>query len=219
MQIVFTVALLAGAALLIRTTSKLASIRPGYDIENILAVTVTSVAGTPNASSEFHTQVLDRVAALPGVTRAAFVWGLPLTGNKWPGTMELVGQPGAGTPAGELSFPFRAVTPDYFRRDGDRAHGGAVVHARSTTATPRAVVIVNQTMADTLLPGARLHSDSRCELPAIRSVTFEIVGVVADTRTEALSQRAEPEIYLPFWQNGAFSKHLVLRTASPTRRR
>ena len=42
---------------------------------------------------------------------------------------------------------------------------------------------------------------------------LEIVGVVADTRTEDLSQPAEPEIYLPFWQSGAFSKHLVVRAS------
>jgi putative ABC transport system permease protein len=42
------------------------------------------------------------------------------------------------------------------------------------------------------------------------------VGVVADTRTVDLSQPAEPEVYLPFWQSGAFSKHLVVRaTAEP----
>jgi putative ABC transport system permease protein len=43
--------------------------------------------------------------------------------------------------------------------------------------------------------------------------TMDIVGVVADTRTEALSTRAAPEIYLSFWQSGAFSKHLVVRAA------
>ncbi|MGH2603664.1 MAG: FtsX-like permease family protein [Dehalococcoidia bacterium] len=42
---------------------------------------------------------------------------------------------------------------------------------------------------------------------------LEIVGVVADTRTEGLSLRAEPEVYLPFWQSGAFSKHLVVRAS------
>ena len=111
-QVVFTVALLAGAALLIRTASKLANVRPGYETERVLAVTVTTV--TPGNSTQFHTAVLDRVAALPGVARAAFVWGLPLTGNKWPGTMELVGQPGDGTAAGQLSLPLRSITPDYF---------------------------------------------------------------------------------------------------------
>src|SRR4051812_47589403 len=43
---------------------------------------------------------------------------------------------------------------------------------------------------------------------------IDIVGVVADTRTEALSAAAAPEVYLSFWQNGAFSKHLVVRASS-----
>ena len=91
MQIVLTVTLLTGAALLIRTSVKLASIKPGYEIDNIMAVTVTTV--TPNRSSPFHTQVLERVAALPGVSHAAFAWGVPLTGNKWPGIIELSAGP------------------------------------------------------------------------------------------------------------------------------
>jgi hypothetical protein len=37
--------------------------------------------------------------------------------------------------------------------------------------------------------------------------------VIADTRTAALSEAAEPEVYLPFWQSGAFSKHFVVRAA------
>ena len=74
-QVVLTVALLAGAALLVSTAHNLARVRPGYDTENILALTVTTV--TPNTFKEFHTQVLDRVAALPGVVRTAFAWGLP----------------------------------------------------------------------------------------------------------------------------------------------
>ena len=135
-QIVFTVALLAGATLLIRTASNLARIRPGYDIENILAVTVTTV--TPNTFKEFHTRVLERVAALPGVTRAAFVWGLPLTGNKWSGTMELVGQSDSARLADQLSLPLRSVTPDYFDLMGIRlVDGRAVPHVRQRRCTSR----------------------------------------------------------------------------------
>ena len=40
-----------------------------------------------------------------------------------------------------------------------------------------------------------------------------IVGVVADTRTDALSEKATPEAYLPLWQQRAFSKHLIVRTS------
>jgi putative ABC transport system permease protein len=32
-----------------------------------------------------------------------------------------------------------------------------------------------------------------------------------------LSEQPEPELYLPFWQSGAFSKHLVLRSAADPR--
>jgi len=40
---------------------------------------------------------------------------------------------------------------------------------------------------------------------------------VSNTRTEALTEQADPEIYFSLWQNGAFSKSLILRTASDPR--
>ena len=87
-----TVALLAGAALLIRTARNLDRMQPGYDTENILAMTVTTMER--QKSTEFHKLALERVASVPGVTRAAFAWGVPLTGNKWTGDVEFPGQAG-----------------------------------------------------------------------------------------------------------------------------
>jgi putative ABC transport system permease protein len=46
---------------------------------------------------------------------------------------------------------------------------------------------------------------------------IEVVGIVSNTRTEALSLQAEPEIYFPFWQSSAFSKDLIVRAASDPR--
>ena len=208
-QVVFTVALLAGATLLIRTASKLANVRPGYETERVLAVTVTSV--TPGNSFQFHTGVLDRVAALPGVLKTAFVWGLPLTGNKWPGTMELVGQPGDGTAAGQLSLPLRSITPDYFDVMGMGVVDGRGFQATDTNTAPM-VAVVNQAFARRYFPGTgALGRQMRFAGDAKR--TMQIVGIVSDTRTEALSATAEPEVYLCFWQSGAFSKHLVVRAA------
>ena len=207
-QVVFTVALLAGATLLVRTANKLAGVRPGYETERILAVTVTSV--TPGQSRQFHTAVLDRVAALPGVARAAFVWGLPLTGNKWPGTLELVGQPGDGTVAGQLSLPLRSITPDYFDVMGMGLMDGRGFQATDAGDAPM-VAVVNQAFGRKYFPGGVLGRQMR--FAGDNKRTIQIVGVVADTRTEALSTQAEPEVYLSFWQSGAFSKHLVVRAA------
>jgi predicted permease len=74
------------------------------------------------------------------------------------------------------------------------------------------VAIVNATLAK------RYYADrnpigAHVRFAGSTNKPLEIVGVVADTRTEELSQSAEPEIYVPFWQSGAFSKHLVVRAA------
>jgi putative ABC transport system permease protein len=210
LQIVLTVALLAGAALLVRTAYNLAKVRPGYETENILAMTVTSVR--PDAWKDFHTRALDRVSALPGVRRAAFVWGLPLTGNKWTGDMEIVGEPGSTKLAEQLSLPLRSVTPDYFEAMGIALVDGRGFRASDDAEAPR-VAVINEALARRYFRGAspigramRFAGDAK--------QTIAIVGIVSDIRTEALSEQAEPEIYFSFWQNRAFSKHLILRAKS-----
>jgi putative ABC transport system permease protein len=211
-QIVLTVALLAGAALLVRTANNLTRVKPGYETENILAVTVTTV--TPNTSRQFHTGVLERVAALPGVRHAAFVWGLPLTGNKWTGTMEVGDARPDGT-ADRATFPLRAVTPDYFELMGIQVAEGRGFRISDNLEAP-AVVIVNQALARRYFPGSSAVG-RHVRFAGNAKQAFEIVGVIADTRTDALTDVAEPEVYLSFWQNSAFSKHLVLRAASDPR--
>jgi putative ABC transport system permease protein len=211
-QIVCTVALLAGAALLIRTGRNLARVQPGYATENVLAVTVTSV--TPNSFKQFHTQVLDRVTALPGVVRAAFVWGLPLTGNKWMGTLELVGASGAGATE-QLSLPMRSVTPDYFPlMDVGAVDGRLFLPSDNADAPP--VVVVNQALARRYFPNTN-PIGRQMQFAGDPKRRLEIIGIAEDTRTESLSEQPGPEIYLPFWQSGAFSKHLVLRAGGDPR--
>ncbi len=209
LQIVLTIALLAGAALLIRTARNLEDVRPGYDSENILAMTVTSVER--DRSKEFHLQALERVAKLPGVRHAAFAWGVPLTGNKWPADLEIPGQSGSAALADRISLPLRSITPDYFDVMGMRLVEGRRFQASDTADAPR-VAIVNAAMTRRFFAGGTpIGRQFQFAGNAKQSIT--IVGIIADTRTEALTQPAEPEVYLPFWQSGAFSKHLVLRAS------
>lgn len=46
---------------------------------------------------------------------------------------------------------------------------------------------------------------------------MEIIGEISNSRTDDLTQKASPEIYLPLWQATAFSKHLVVRTTGDPR--
>jgi putative ABC transport system permease protein len=216
LQVALTFALLAGAVLLIRTVKNLAQIRPGFDTENILALTVTAVQR--ENWKEFHLRALERVAALPGVKHAAFIWGLPLTGNKWEGNMEILGQEnsiGSSPLERQINLPLRSASPDYFEALGIKIVEGRGFRSSDNDQSPR-VAIINQAFVARHFSN-RLPIGSKLRFSGDTNRTIEVVGIVSDTRTDGLSEAAEPEIYFPFWQNGAYSKHLIVRTASDPR--
>jgi len=203
-QIVLTVALLAGAALLIRTARNLDRLQPGYDTGQILAMTVTTMVDRQR-SAEFHQLALQRAKSVAGVTHAAFAWGVPLTGNKWPGEMVFPGQ------SDRVSVPLRSITEEYFDVMGMRMAEGRAFRSTDGRDAPR-VAIVNAALAKRYYAGRNVVG-ATLAFAGSTDKPLEIVGVVADTRTEDLSMPAEPEVYLPFWQSSAFSKHLVIRAS------
>jgi putative ABC transport system permease protein len=143
-QTALTLALLVGAGLLIRTMVNLSKVRSGYDTAHILTMTVTAVQGD---WSDFHHRALEKVSALPGVRDAAFAWGVPLTGNSWPGNVEIEGQAPVSNASDRISLPIRSVTPGYFK-----LLGLAISEGRDfrTTDAPKApeVAVVNQAFVD-----------------------------------------------------------------------
>ncbi len=211
-QTALTLALLVGAGLLIRTMNNLSNVQTGYDTGRILTMSVTAVQGNYN---DFHRRALERVSALPGVQYAAFAWGVPLTNNSWPATVEVEGQPIAAKPSDQLSIPLRSVSEDYFKLLGLAISNGRDFRSTDTNEAPP-VSIINQSFADRYFPkenpiGKKVWLRGRQQPPT------EVIGVVANGRTEDLTQAAEPELYAPFWQAGAFSKHLVVRTTTDPR--
>ena len=214
LQTALTLALLVGAGLLIRTMVKIAEVPSGYNTNRILTMSVTEVQSQSNWAP-FHRQALERVAALPGVQYAAFAWGVPLTGNNWPATMDIEGQPPAAKESDKIALPMRAVTPDYFKLMGLALIDGREFRSTDDDKAPR-VAIVNRAFTDRFFPnsnsvGRKVWFGGR-DKPGI-----QIVGEIANGRTDDLTQEPSPEIYLPLWQAQAFSKHLVVRTTADPR--
>lgn len=213
-QTALTLALLVGAGLLIRTMMNIAKVPSGYKIMHILTMSVTEVQSRATWTS-FHRQALERVAALHGVEYAAFAWGVPLTGNDWPATLEIEGQPPAVNGTDKTALPLRAVTEDYFKLMGVALLSGREFRS-SDDYTASKVAIVNQAFVNRFFPrgdaiGRKIWMGGR-DKPGM-----EIVGEIANSRTNELTEKASPEIYLPLWQATAFSKHLVVRTSADPR--
>jgi putative ABC transport system permease protein len=149
------------------------------------------------------------------VEAAAFAWGVPLTGNNWQGAVEIEGQPAPTKPSERPVFPIRSVTPGYFALLRQSLVDGRDFRDTDNREAPP-VAIVNQTLANRYFPqsnpiGRKLWLNGR-QRPG-----HEIIAVVADSRTSDLTREAEPEIYASFWQNSAFSKHLVIRSSADPR--
>ncbi len=213
-QTALTLALLVGAGLLIRTMINIAKVPSGYNTARILTMSVTAVRSY-SEWAKFHQHALERVSAIPGVQYAAFAWGVPLTGNNWPATMEIEGQPPATKESEKTALPLRAVTEDYFKLMGVAMLGGREFRS-SDEGKALNVAIVNQAFADRYFPranaiGRKIWLNGRAK-PAT-----EIVGEVSNGRTDDLTQAASPEVYLSLWEATAFSKHLVIRTAADPR--
>jgi putative ABC transport system permease protein len=110
------------------------------------------------------------------------------------------------------------VTEDYFK-----LMGVPILEGREFRSTddrkgndPPAVAIVNQAFVERYFPhaspiGRKIWMNGRDKLAT------EIIGKIANGRTDDLTQKASPEIYLSLWQATAFSKHLVIRTAADPR--
>ena len=211
-QTALTLALLVGAGLLIRTMMNVSKVTSGYSFDHTLSMTVTAVQGEWMG---FHTRALERVSALPGVQHAAFAWGVPLTGNNWPGAVELEGQPPAAKATDRLTVPLRAVTQGYFALLGLAVVDGRDFRATDVREAPR-VAIVNQSLADRYFHGTTAIG-KKIWLGPRENPGSEIIGVVSNARTNDLTRAAEPEIYMSLWQNTAFSKDLILRTTADPR--
>jgi putative ABC transport system permease protein len=214
LQTALTLALLVGAGLLIRTMVKIANVPSGFNTGRILTMSVTEVQSWSTWGS-FHRQALERVAAIPGVQYAAFAWGVPLTGNNWPATLEIEDQPPAVKESDKTALPLRAVTPDYFKLMGMALMDGREFRSTDDDKAPN-VAIVNQAFARRYFPqgnvlGRKFWMNGR-DKPGT-----EIIGEIANGRTDDLTQEASPEIYLSLWQATAFSKHLVVRTTADPR--
>ncbi|MGB6826910.1 MAG: ABC transporter permease [Terracidiphilus sp.] len=214
LQTALTLALLVGAGLLIRTMIRIAQVPSGYNVSRILTMSVTDVQGH-ESWAPFHRQALQRVAAIPGVQYAAFAWGVPLTGNNWPATMDIEGQPPPAKESDKIALPLRAATPDYFKLMGLALIDGREFRSTDDGNAPN-VAIVNQAFTARFFPnsnsvGRKIWFGPR-DKPGI-----QIVGEIANGRTDDLTQAPTPEVYLPLWQANAFSKHLVVRTAADPR--
>ena len=121
-EVALALMLLVGAGLLIKSFVNLQRVDPGFNPRSVLRADVIlprTRYPERNQSAAFYKQLLDRVAALPGVQSAGAVSTMPLGGGGTDSDFGIEGRPPAEAGKPQVAW-FSSVTPDYFRAMGIR---------------------------------------------------------------------------------------------------
>jgi predicted permease len=206
LQVTLSLVLLVGAALFTRTLVNLRAVPLGFQPDHLLLFEIDARSSGYQGTRliDFYEQLLDKVAATPGVRSAAFSrYGLLADGA----TRDSINIPGAPQEQ-KIDVYIHNISPKYFE-----TMGIPILLGRDNAATDREqrpkVMVVNQSLAK-LLPGDGNPLGRRVRYGDMEA---EIVGVVADARFSTMRASAPPTVYLPFRQHDQRRMTYVMRTA------
>ena len=210
-EVALAMLIVSGAALLVRSVSKLYAINPGIETAGLAVVDVISSREmSDTARQQKVDEITAALAGLPNVRSAAAAMKLPLRGGG-----DSFGITIAGRENEERSFTyFRIVTKDYFKTMGIRLRDGRLFENSDLPNDSGGAVVINEALAKKYFPG---------ENPIGRRMgggftgSWQVIGVVANVAEAALTDEEEPTRYYLAGQAPMFGSSLsfVVRTSRP----
>jgi predicted permease len=198
-QVALALVLLVGAGLMIRTFQQLNRVNPGFagpdEVQAFQIQIPDARVRDPELTARRQHEILNRLAAVNGVTSAAYISDLPMGGGS---AADLIVPQGKVFREGESprSTQSRFISPGVFG-----TLRMPLVRGRDLTWTDiyerRPVVLISENLArlewgsaDDAL-GKRLRGSSSADQ------WREIIGVVGDVHDRGLSQPVTPTVYYP----------------------
>jgi putative ABC transport system permease protein len=198
-EVALSVVLLIGAGLTLHSLMRLTAVDQGFDADGQLtfsAVLSPRRYADAAAITTAADRIVDRLAAIPGVTQAGGTTALPLSGQNIENGFTVEGY----TPRSADDDPvaaMRGVMGDYFGALGARVTAGRTFGAADRVDS-QPVAIVNEGFARRYLAG-RNPIGARLRENGVREWRT-IVGVIADLKHAGPAAEARPEVSMPYAQ-------------------
>ena len=207
-EFTLALALLAGAGLAIHSFWNLTRVDLGVKTDHVLTFFLPvpdSRSKDPALITNYYQEILSRIDAVPGVSHAAAMTGLPLYGAGFGMPFTIVGGPTYADPSQRPDTGFGMVTPDFFPTFGIHLVKGRELNDQDTATSVKAAV-VNEDFVKKWLKGKDPLRERISVEQLIPGVTklgppqeWQIVGVYHNVH--AADQREDrPEMLIPFWQ-------------------
>jgi predicted permease len=207
-QVAFALMLLVGSGLTLRSFWAVQGVDPGFDASDVLTFELPlPPAGYQDEEgrARFHTELLERIEAIPGVEVAGAVSHLPLWGF---GGLDPLLVEGAPIDPDEIPpiVEMRAATPGYFEALDIPLTAGRMLDGTDVEARTGAV-LVSQSIVDAFFEGANpLERQVAQGIPLDHDPWSRIVGVVGDVHNAALTDDPMGAIYYPLVQGEGVSR-------------
>ena len=207
--------LLVASGLMLQSVNNLQRTELGFEPDGVVTVSLSLPIAKYDAarSTQFWTDLLRRVHALPGVQSAAFANCPPLSGG-CNGTG--VGFPDRPPlpPGTFLTTDIHWASPEFFETMGIRLVRGRTFTDRDREGQPR-VTVINETAARLIFKG---------EDPIGRRVTLgqggfdtgngaEVIGIVNDVRYRTVEAAPKSDMFIPLLQSWRPGGTLFVRTS------
>ena len=213
-QVALSLALLAGAALLIASFVRLSHQDLGFRSQNLWVGFVTLPAAPypdPAARTRFVQQLDATLRAVPGFQQISLSGEVPLAG----GNRTLYTRPeGNVLPVNErAAAPSHDVAPGYFKTWGIPLISGRDFDEHDLSDRPN-VTLISQAGARKVFGNE--NPIGKTLLVTSASTPVQIIGVVGDVRSEKVAQRNEMEFYRPWAQENFPFLIVTVRSTLPT---
>lgn len=199
LQVALALVLLVGSGLLIRTFQNLRHVDPGFAHPKTVqtARIYMPPAMMPDRMVRTQSQILERLAAIPGVTSAAYVDSLPMDGARG----VIVYAQDKTYAAGELppTRTVKMISPGYFRTLGTRLVVGRDIDW-AELYNERNVCLVSESFARDTWNTISGAIGKRINIGTTGSWQ-EVIGVVADVHDDGPDKKAPAIIYWPARQH------------------
>ena len=200
-QVALALVLLVGSGLMIRTFHALLSVEPGFtttgDLQTARVWVPPQQVPDPERTTRTQHEILDKIAALPGVKAAAFASAVPMEGplRVWTQTIYVDGQsysPGTMPPMRRM----KTVSPGYFNAIGTRMIAGRDITWNDIYGRTK-VAIISENFAREVWGSAAAALGQRIRESPDAPVWREIIGIVEDVHEDAVHQPAPAMAYWP----------------------
>lgn len=199
-QLALSLNLVVGAGLLLRTLTRLLTHDTGFNRNGVLvaSIDISNAGHSPEEYRLVNQELLRRMRATPGVRSASAARITPFSGSSANNHVEVDGFSPADREETLTWYNFASdaffatlETPFLAGRDFDsRDAQGTVL-----------VAVINETMASRFFTEAQpLGRHFRMKAGSDETRTYEVIGVVADTKHSTVDEATRPRVYFPLSQ-------------------